>query len=288
MPKHSLQPDLDLPSSERRGGLIGRVREALVGRNGQRLPGIAEIAPHQPCVVTPARPAEAQRLLSATIDENRNLTAHVRELEAELRGSSAEVAKLRGQLRGAVQDALTDSLTGLANRRSFDLELAAVVARRSLPAHLVMADIDHFKRVNDTRGHDIGDEVLRIVGEVLLASVRRDTWSPVWAGTSSGSCCHGPARAIRRGSPPACASFSRPAGSSCAAGPRSSIGSRFRSGWPLGMRAKAVPTGMHAPMRRCTRRNAAAATGSASLACSSLSFKFAGRCKLQIWSHISF
>jgi diguanylate cyclase len=175
MPKHSLQPDLDLPSSERRGGLIGRVREALVGRNGQRLPGIAEIAPHQPCVVTPARPAEAQRLLSATIDENRNLTAHVRELEAELRGSSAEVAKLRGQLRGAVQDALTDSLTGLANRRSFDLELAAVVARRSLPAHLVMADIDHFKRVNDTRGHDIGDEVLRIVGEVLLASVRRDS-----------------------------------------------------------------------------------------------------------------
>jgi len=117
------------------------------------------------------------RLLSATIDENRNLTAHVRELEAELRSSSGEVAKLRGQLHGAVQDALTDSLTGLANRRSFDLELGAVAAcaGRSSPAHLVMADIDHFKRVNDTRGHDIGDEVLRIVGEVLLANVRRDS-----------------------------------------------------------------------------------------------------------------
>jgi diguanylate cyclase len=177
MPRHLPQPDLDLSSGERLGELIGRPTEATLGRNGQTLPGIAEIAPHQPCVVIPARPAEAQRLLSATIDENRSLTAHVRELEAELRGSSAEVAKLRGQLRGAVQDALTDSLTGLANRRSFDLELAAVVARtgRSSLAHLVIADIDHFKRVNDTQGHDIGDEVLRIVGEVLLANVRRDS-----------------------------------------------------------------------------------------------------------------
>ena len=177
MPRHLPQPHLDLPFGDRRGGLIRRVRAALVGRNGQTLPGTPDATPHQPCIGVPARPAEAQRLLSATIDENRNLTAHVRELEAELRSSSAEVAKLRGQLHGAVQDALTDSLTGLANRRSFDLECAAAVARASgsSPAHLVMADIDHFKRVNDTRGHDVGDEVLRIVGEVLLANVRRDS-----------------------------------------------------------------------------------------------------------------
>jgi diguanylate cyclase len=177
MPRHVPQPHPDPPFGDRLGGLIGRVREALVGRNGQTLPGTPEATPHQPCIGVPARPAEAQRLLSATIDENRNLTAHVRELEAELRSSSGEVAKLRGQLHGAVQDALTDSLTGLANRRSFDLELGAVAAcaGRSSPAHLVMADIDHFKRVNDSCGHDIGDEVLRIVGQILLAHVRRDS-----------------------------------------------------------------------------------------------------------------
>jgi hypothetical protein len=105
MPKHSLQPELDLPSSERRGGFIGRVGEALVGRNGQTPPGIAEIAPHQPRVAIPARPEEMQRLLGASIDENMLLTTHVRRLEAELRSSSAELAKLRGELRGAVRDA---------------------------------------------------------------------------------------------------------------------------------------------------------------------------------------
>jgi diguanylate cyclase len=175
MPKHSLQPDLDLPSSERRGGFIGRAREAVVGRNGQTLPGASEGTLHEPCIAIAARPAEAQRLLAAGIDENSHLTDHVRRLEAELEKSSVELAKLRGELRGAVHDALTDPLTGLANRRSFDLKLETVGARarRSSPAQLVMADVDHFKRVNDAHGHDIGDEVLRIIGGILRANVRR-------------------------------------------------------------------------------------------------------------------
>jgi diguanylate cyclase len=151
--------------------------QAPAGRNGQTLRSTAEVAPHQPRIAMPSRPAELQRLLGATIDENSNLTAQVRELKAELRRSSAQLAKLRGELRGAVHDALTDPLTGLANRRAFDLELGAVARRASRlsPAHLVMVDIDHFKRVNDAHGHDLGDEVLRIVGEVLRANVRRDS-----------------------------------------------------------------------------------------------------------------
>jgi diguanylate cyclase len=165
MPRPLPQPHLDLPSRER------------LGRNRQTLAGAAEITPHRLCIAMPTRPEELRRLLGASIDENRHLTDHVRRLEAEARRSSAELAKLRGDLRGAVHDALTDPLTGLANRRSFDLELTAIAARASRwsPAHLVMADIDHFKRVNDVHGHDTGDEVLRIVGEVLLANVRRES-----------------------------------------------------------------------------------------------------------------
>ena len=177
MPRRLPQPDLRVPSSERLGALIGHLTEGLVGLNGQTPSGAAGLTPHRSCIAIPARPEELQRLLGASIDENRHLTTHVRRLEAELRRSSAELAKLRGQLRGAVHDALTDPLTGLANRRAFDLELGALDMRasRSAPAHLVMADIDHFKRVNDAHGHDVGDQILRIVGEVLLANVRRDS-----------------------------------------------------------------------------------------------------------------
>ena len=177
MPERSSQFDLDLPSGNRRDELIGGVTKRTVLGNGQTHPRSADATAHQPRIAMSARAEKVQQLLGASIDENSQLTAEVRRLEAELRSSSAEVAKLRGQLRGAVQDALTNSLTGLANRRSFDLELRAVAARTggSSPAHLMMADIDHFKRVNDTHGHDIGDEILRIVGEILLAHVRRDS-----------------------------------------------------------------------------------------------------------------
>jgi diguanylate cyclase (GGDEF)-like protein len=68
-----------------------------------------------------------------------------------------------------------DALTGLANRRSFELALAREidrVARAGEPALLLALDIDHFKSVNDTHGHASGDLVLKAVAKVLLECVR--------------------------------------------------------------------------------------------------------------------
>ncbi len=68
-----------------------------------------------------------------------------------------------------------DALTGLANRRAFELALAREidrVARSGEPALLLVLDIDHFKRVNDTWGHNAGDQVLRAVAAALVDSVR--------------------------------------------------------------------------------------------------------------------
>jgi diguanylate cyclase len=165
--------DLDLPSGKGLDELIEGAMEGILRRNEQTFPGTAEVTAREPRLAIPAPAAQLQRLLGASIDERSQLAAQVRRLEAELRRKSTELAKLRTELRGAVHDALTDPLTGLANRRAFDQEVAAR-AGRSSPAHLVMADIDHFKRINDAHGHDVGDEILCIVGQVLLANVRGD------------------------------------------------------------------------------------------------------------------
>jgi diguanylate cyclase len=80
----------------------------------------------------------------------------------------------------AVIDALCDlssrdALTGLSNRRQFELAITREidrVARAGEPALILMVDIDHFKRVNDTHGHAAGDEVIKNVGQALLDCVR--------------------------------------------------------------------------------------------------------------------
>ena len=81
-----------------------------------------------------------------------------------------------GDFRRVASQATTDSLTGLANRWAFDEELALEWRRAERvgdPLALILADIDDFKSVNDGHGHQVGDQVLRKVGEILLANVRQ-------------------------------------------------------------------------------------------------------------------
>ena len=71
--------------------------------------------------------------------------------------------------------AFTDHLTGLANRRRFERQLEREVSRTrrfERPFCLLLLDIDHFKLVNDTHGHDAGDEVIRRLGVALQAGTR--------------------------------------------------------------------------------------------------------------------
>ena len=76
---------------------------------------------------------------------------------------------------GLVNLSSRDPITGLANRRQFELALAREVdrvARSGESALVLMVDIDHFKRVNDTWGHAAGDQVIQAVGRALAETVR--------------------------------------------------------------------------------------------------------------------
>jgi two-component system, cell cycle response regulator len=71
--------------------------------------------------------------------------------------------------------ATRDPLTGLGNRRAFDAALAhelARIQRSGSPLSLIMCDIDHFKRVNDTLGHETGDLVLKELAEIIKGNCR--------------------------------------------------------------------------------------------------------------------
>ena len=82
---------------------------------------------------------------------------------------------LRQNLDHSLELAVTDSLTGLHNRRYMDGQLAALVRRANhggAPVAALLVDVDHFKRINDSFGHDVGDEVLKEFAVRLATNVR--------------------------------------------------------------------------------------------------------------------
>jgi diguanylate cyclase (GGDEF)-like protein len=93
----------------------------------------------------------------------------------QLPGAPGSVAWLQGVIDALCDLSSRDALTGLANRRSFEAALGREidrVARSGEPALLLLLDIDHFKRVNDTHGHHAGDVVIQAVAESLNECVR--------------------------------------------------------------------------------------------------------------------
>jgi len=132
--------------------------------------------------------AQATSLLSGSAP-CRKILAKLREVEAQINDvmaashtlvgrlsqSEERIALLESYLNDATRDASTDSLTGLLNRRAFDAalrNLAGDAMNTGADLSFILIDVDHFKLVNDTWGHPIGDEVLRHVAAMLTRKVR--------------------------------------------------------------------------------------------------------------------
>ncbi|MDO8932353.1 MAG: GGDEF domain-containing protein [Rhodocyclaceae bacterium] len=117
--------------------------------------------------------------LETILDLTRNMQGSVTSLKGRLDESRREIEQLRQEVSKAREDALADGLTGLTNRRGFDMALAACLSASASDEQgpsLLITDIDHFKRVNDSYGHLFGDRVIRAVAQILKDNVKgKDT-----------------------------------------------------------------------------------------------------------------
>jgi diguanylate cyclase len=107
--------------------------------------------------------------------ELHDATSRAARTEARLAESSAELAKIKESLAEAELRSKTDALTGIANRHMLDQHLRSSLIsamEHGTPLSVFMLDIDHFKQFNDRHGHQVGDQVLRLVASVLRSCVR--------------------------------------------------------------------------------------------------------------------
>ena len=129
----------------------------------------------------PLAPAQLPREVRTL---NERMDAATTEIRDELQASRAELGETRGELK-SIRDELNeareavqhDPLTGVLNRRGMDIVLPREVARArrvNAPLSVGMVDLDHFKHINDTFGHQAGDRVLVHMTE-LMRSVLRET-----------------------------------------------------------------------------------------------------------------
>ncbi|GGS03829.1 diguanylate cyclase [Deinococcus sedimenti] len=105
-------------------------------------------------------------------------TLNAARLSRALRAAKTRERELAAANAQLEQLSRTDALTGLANRRAFDQQYAhtlALAQRTGVLATLIMVDLDHFKRYNDTLGHPAGDTCLQQVARILQASCQRRT-----------------------------------------------------------------------------------------------------------------
>ena len=119
----------------------------------------------------PALASQLAETLASTVQMQSSVAA----LQQQVTSSHQEIEALRTELERTREDAVRCPLTKVLNRKGFDQRLRAMLDPQQTPARsggLVLIDIDHFKKVNDTHGHLLGDRVLAALGEVLRASVR--------------------------------------------------------------------------------------------------------------------
>jgi diguanylate cyclase len=122
-------------------------------------------------------------IVQVLIAETESMRTSTGQLGVDLGQIRSEMHALRTQVATLSEEALTDALTGLHNRRGFERAVETLAGGAGLVgASLLMGDVDHFKKINDTYGHLIGDRVLAAIGRLLKARVKGRDLVARWGG----------------------------------------------------------------------------------------------------------
>ncbi len=119
--------------------------------------------------------ATMRTIIAQLLQGAKEMEINNKKLEARLSASRQEIEELQRDLEAVRTESLTDPLTTLANRKSFDLQLGRVMAeakQKKEPLSLLMTDVDNFKTFNDKYGHLTGDQVLRLVAISVKQNVK--------------------------------------------------------------------------------------------------------------------
>lgn len=134
-------------------------------------------------------PDDIQTLIGNVLMATRAINEHNTKLQQKLTASSMEVMHLKENLEEMRREAMTDGLTGIANRKVFDMALrqaAKEVEEEGEDMCLLIVDIDHFKKFNDTYGHQVGDQVLRLLANTLVSCIKGQDTAARYGGEEFG------------------------------------------------------------------------------------------------------
>ena len=130
-------------------------------------------------------PAGVSRIIQSLVTSTNTVRQSTETLHKEVTATRDEMQQLRGQMGVLQNQAQTDPLTRLRNRRGFEQAVAEYLhgSEADLGGCTVMiADIDHFKRVNDSYGHLVGDQVIKALAQVLQNNVKGRDIAARWGG----------------------------------------------------------------------------------------------------------
>lgn len=118
---------------------------------------------------------DIKSVVKSIVAETKEMMVQNKKLEEKLEKSASQVNNLQETLESARKEALTDGLTGIANRKCFDESIERMIDEAHTEDHklcLLVTDIDFFKKFNDNYGHQVGDQVLKLVANTLVNGIK--------------------------------------------------------------------------------------------------------------------